>query len=88
MPGITRKGSYPSKVGPKGQIVISKEFRERYRIMPGSQIEQLDTGSGILIRPAQLIKEWQRLATRVGKKWPKGVSAVEAIREDREKLND
>ena len=82
---MTGAKSYPSKVGPKGQIVISKEFREKYGIRPGLQVEQLDTGSGVLIRPAELLKDWKRLAVEVGNKWPKTLSSVEAIRQDREK---
>jgi len=77
--------SYPSKVGPKGQVVISKEFREKYGIRPGLEVEQLDTGKGILIRPAELVEGWMRLGTKVGKKWPKALSSVEAIREERER---
>ena len=79
--------SYPSKVGPKGQVVIPKELRNRYGIRPGLEVEQFDTGKGILIKPAELAEDWKRLATRIGKKWPKQVSSVEAIREDRAKTH-
>ena len=81
----TQEKLYPSKVGPKGQVVIPKELRSKYGIRPGIEVEQLDTGKGILIRPAELTEEWKRLASRIGKKWPKELSSVEAIREDREK---
>lgn len=81
----TRQESYPSKVGPKGQVVICKEFREKYGIKPGLEVEQLDAGNGILIRPAELLEDWEKLAIKVGKKWPKTLSSVEAIREEREK---
>lgn len=76
---------YPSKVGPKGQIVIPKKLRNKYGIKPGIEVEQLDTGKGILIRPAELSEQWKQLALAIGKKWPKGVSSVQAIREEREK---
>ena len=74
-----------SKVGPKGQIVISKRLREKYSLQPGKQVEQIETKSGVLIRPAPLLDEWKRLSEKVGRKWPKKVSSVEAIRDDREK---
>ncbi|MCS4538137.1 MAG: AbrB/MazE/SpoVT family DNA-binding domain-containing protein [Thaumarchaeota archaeon] len=78
---------YPSKVGPKGQIVIPKELRSKYGIRPGIEVEQLDTGKGILVRPAELTEQWKQLALNIGKKWPKRISAVQAIREDREKTH-
>lgn len=71
-----------SRVGPKGQIVISKRLREKYSIKPGKQIE---TTRGVLIRPAPLLEDWKRLSEKVSRKWPRNVSSVEAIREEREK---
>ena len=35
-----------SKVGPKGQIVISKQLRDKYSIEPGKQVEQIETKNG------------------------------------------
>ena len=32
--------------------------------------------------------EWDRLGKEIGAKWPKGLSAVDAIREDRGRLGD
>ncbi len=81
----TEERLYPSKVGPKGQVVIPKDLRSKYGIKPGIEVEQLDTGKGILIRPAELTEQWKKLAIKIGKRWPKGISSVEAIREDREK---
>lgn len=83
----TEQKTYASKVGPKGQVVIPKELRQKYGIAPGSEVEQIDTGNGVLIRHAELIAEWQGLAIKIGKKWPKTLSSVEAIRKDREKLD-
>ncbi len=74
-----------SRVGPKGQIVISKRLREKYSIQPGKQVEQIETRGGVLIKPAPLLEDWKRLSDKVGRKWPKKVSSVEAIRENREK---
>lgn len=31
--------------------------------------------------------EWDRIATEIGKTWPEGLSAVDAIREDRSRLD-
>jgi AbrB family looped-hinge helix DNA binding protein len=74
-----------SRVGPKGQIVISKRLREKYAILPGKQVEQIETRNGVLIKPARLVQDWKHLSLRVGKKWPKKVSSVQSIREQREK---
>lgn len=80
----TSRYSY-SKVGPKGQVVISKRLREKYDIHPGKQVEQIETKSGVLIKPVPLLEDWTRLSEKVGKKWPKKVSSVEEIREERGK---
>lgn len=74
-----------SKVGPKGQIVISKRLREKYAIKPGKQVQQIETKEGILIQTVPLLEDWKRLSRNVERKWPKRVSSVAAIREDREK---
>jgi len=36
-----------------GRIVVPKEIREAHGIEAGSEIELLDTGEGILLRPAE-----------------------------------
>jgi AbrB family looped-hinge helix DNA binding protein len=84
---MTSNTSVPSysKVGSKGQIVISKRIREKYAIQPGKQVEQIETLAGVLIKPASLLEDWKRLSERVGKKWPKKVPSVDAVREEREK---
>jgi AbrB family looped-hinge helix DNA binding protein len=77
-----------SKVGPKGQVVVVKELREKYGIKEGGVVEQVSTERGVLLVPVSasgLLKELDAVAERVGKAWPKGVSAVEAVGEDREK---
>ncbi len=85
MTGDTSSAYSYSKVGPKGQIVISKRLREKYAIQPGKQVEQIETKAGVLIRAAPLLEDWKRLSYKVGRKWPKKVSSVEAIRKEREK---
>lgn len=37
------------KVGPKGQVVIPKVFREEFSIMPGSKVVLTETKEGILV---------------------------------------
>jgi AbrB family looped-hinge helix DNA binding protein len=74
-----------SKVGPKGQVVISKRLRDKYSIKPGKQVEQIETKEGVLIKSVPLLEDWTRLSHRIGKKWPRNISSVQSIREDREK---
>ena len=81
-------GKYRSKVGPKGQVVVVKELREKYGIKEGGLVEQISTEKGVLLIPLSaddLLKELDEVAEDIGKTWPKEVSAAEAIREDREK---
>ncbi len=79
---------YRSKVGRKGQVVVVKELREKHGINEGGLVEQISTDKGVLLIPVSvddLLKELDAVAEEVGKTWPKGLSAVEAIKEDREK---
>ena len=80
--------SYRSRVGSKGQVVVLKELREKYGIKEGGLVEQIPTDRGVLLIPVSaggLLKELDEVAEQIGKTWPREVSAVEAIREDREK---
>lgn len=77
-----------SKVGPKGQVVVAKELREKHGIKEGKLVEQISTDRGVLLIPistGDLLRELDDAAAEIGKAWPKRVSAVEAVREDREK---
>ncbi len=57
------------KMGPKGQVVIPKMFRDDYGLMPGHEVVMDDTGEGILIKkPASNIAELARLIAKSGKK--------------------
>jgi AbrB family looped-hinge helix DNA binding protein len=76
------------KVGLKGQVVIAKELREKHGIREGGLVEQLSTAEGVLlvsISADSLLKQLDAVAEGIGEAWPKGVSSVEAVREDREK---
>lgn len=79
---------YRSKVGQKGQVVVAKELREKHGIKEGGLVEQISTDKGVLLIPVSvddLMAELDAVAEEIGKTWPKEVSAVEAVREDREK---
>jgi AbrB family looped-hinge helix DNA binding protein len=77
-----------SKVGPKGQVVILKELRDKFGIREGKLIEQVPTPKGVLLVPVatgQLMKDLDSAAQVIGSAWPRGTSAAEAIRQDRER---
>jgi len=38
-------------VGPKGQVVIPKEVRDKFHIVPGDKVLAEDTEEGVIIRP-------------------------------------
>ena len=40
------------RVGPKGQVVIPKEIRDRLGISPGDTVVFQDTGDGVIVRRA------------------------------------
>jgi bifunctional DNA-binding transcriptional regulator/antitoxin component of YhaV-PrlF toxin-antitoxin module len=82
---MTNQDKSHSKIGAKGQVVIAKHLREKYALVPGKQVEQIETKGGVLIRLAPLVEDWEQLSAKVGKKWPKRISSVDAIREEREK---
>ena len=74
------------RVNPKGQIVLRKEFRKATGIEPGTVIKERLEGDKIIIEKLDVEKEISKIeaiAGMVGKKWPKGLSAVQAIREER-----
>ena len=78
---------YRSRVGRKGQVVIAKQLREKHGIREGGLVEQVSTDKGILLVPVSidgLLGRLDALAEEIGEVWPKGVSAVEAVRRDRE----
>lgn len=79
--------TYRSRVGRKGQVVVAKELRVRHGIRAGGLVEQVSTERGVLLIPVSaddLLGELDAVAEEVGEAWPRGFSAVEAIREDRE----
>ena len=76
------------RVGPKGQVVIAKELRQRHGIVEGGLVEEISTERGVLVVPLQaekLLDDLDDVAKRIGEAWPRGVSSVDAIREDRKR---
>ena len=74
------------RVGVKGQIVLKKELRDEIGLEEGMLVEQELTESGILIKPIrgnEILKEMEALAEKISKKWPKWLTAVEAVRKER-----
>ncbi len=77
-----------SKVGRKGQVVVAKQLRDKHGIKEGGLVEQISTDKGVLLVPVSiddLLEELDAVAGEIGEVWPKGVSAVDAVRQDREK---
>ena len=79
---------YRSKTGPKGQVVIMKDLREKHGLKEGGLVEQISTERSVLLVPVSaddLLRKLDGVTEKIGNVWPKDVSAVDAIREDREK---
>ena len=75
-----------SKIGPKGQIVLRKEFRTEFGLEEGTMVEEQLTKEGILIKPfdaKKLLASIDEIARKLSEKWPKGLTAVEAVRRER-----
>lgn len=82
-----KKLEYLTRLSPKSQIVLRKEFRVAMGIKPGGILRERLENRRVVIEPVDVKKEIEKIekiAEMVSKKWPKGLSAVEAIREDRE----
>jgi AbrB family looped-hinge helix DNA binding protein len=74
------------KVGPKGQITLTKELRDKFGIKMGSLVEELETKEGILIKSVDMsLDRWKLLKTKVSKRWPSEITSIQAIQEDRTK---
>lgn len=54
---MTTQRIFETKVAKKGQIVIPKPLRDRFRIRENSHVRLVATEEGVLIRPA-LQKPW------------------------------
>lgn len=57
------RGAWTATVGAKGQIVIPKEARDMFGIVPGDTLVILgDAKRGIAIPPKEQFNEWIRVA--------------------------
>ncbi len=78
-----------TRIGPKGQIVLRKEARTALNIKPGSLVRQIITPTEVRIKPVtrmeikREIARVERIAKRLGKNWPKVLTSVDLIREER-----
>ena len=75
-----------SRIGVKGQIVLRKKLREKAGLREGALVEEVAYSGGILIKPLnpqKLLEEMDAIAKKVSREWPKGLTAVEAVRRDR-----
>jgi AbrB family looped-hinge helix DNA binding protein len=75
-----------TRIGPKGQIVLRKEIRGALGLKPGSLVKEKIVRGKILLEPFDWEEEMERvekIAKAIGKKWPKGLTSVNVIREER-----
>jgi AbrB family looped-hinge helix DNA binding protein len=76
-----------TRIGPKGQIVLKKEIRKALGIREGTLLRTKLMDKKIIITPFDWdkeMKEVEKIAKEVGKKWPKGLTSVDVIKEQRE----
>ncbi len=76
------------KVGPKGQVVIPKDFREEMGIFPGKKVEFIYTEDGILIKKEDedTEKVFEKVA-KSGKKVTRDIGPHEAYESELEDRN-
>ena len=75
-----------TKIGPKGQIVLRKEIRRKLGLKSGSIMSEKVVRRKIVLEPfdwKQELKRVEKIAKAIGKKWPKGLTSVDVIREER-----
>ncbi len=78
---------FVTRLGPKSQLVIGHSLRERLGLKPGSLVRETVAGNKIIVEAfdwEKEIKEVEKIAKMVGKKWPKGKTSVDLIREERD----
>jgi AbrB family looped-hinge helix DNA binding protein len=45
-----------TQLSSKGQVIIPKMFRDRYKWHPGQRLSVVDTGEGIILKPLNVFK--------------------------------
>lgn len=76
------------KVGPKGQIVIPKVFRDEFEIYPGSEVIIEYTGEGIVINnDLEETEEIFEDVAKTGKKVKRKIDPEEAYESQMEERN-
>jgi AbrB family looped-hinge helix DNA binding protein len=53
------------KVGLRGQVVIPKKLRKKYKIENGTILEIIETGEGLLLKPFNPVAEMKGLGKGV-----------------------
>ncbi|OGI65581.1 hypothetical protein A2642_04510 [Candidatus Nomurabacteria bacterium RIFCSPHIGHO2_01_FULL_39_10] len=74
------------KLGPKGQILINKEYREKMHLRPGNYLKTILTPQGLLLKPFNAKKEMEhirKIREEISKHLPKNFDSVHAAREVR-----
>jgi AbrB family looped-hinge helix DNA binding protein len=73
-------------VSSKGQIVIPKAIREKYRLEKGAKLLVREVEGGILLTPCRpLVEEVKEIARGLEGKWPKNLTSVDIVRRERGK---
>ena len=74
------------KLGPKGQILIKKEYRAQLGLKPGNYVQTYLTSQGLVIKPVNAAAELEKvrkIREKISKHWPKNVDCVDAVRDVR-----
>lgn len=77
--------SIKTRVGPKGQIVIPKVFRDEYNISPGDQVVLREEGKVIVVeKPKEdIVKKLEEYAKKIRFRGKIDVHAIEEEYEER-----
>jgi len=78
---------FVTRLGSKSQIVLRKDIREALGLRPGSLVKLRKSDQHLELRAVkkeEMIREVENIAKMIGKKWPKGKTSVDLIREERD----
>lgn len=77
---------YLTRLGPKSQIILKKDARKVLHIKPGSLVRVLateDEGKFQPVSKEEMMAKVEKIAKLAGKRWPKGKTSVDLVREER-----